>query len=178
MDSSLKQAYGTGRISQVEGKKISVSILWELENKEGWALKNWCFRTVVLEKTLFRVPWTARRSNQSILKEINPEYSLKVLMLKLNPQYFGHLVRSADSLEKTLMLGRLRLEKRAIGWDGWMTSSVQWIWTWAKTREMVKDREACCAAVHGVTKHWTGLGDWTTRVIASILFQWTELGNT
>jgi len=70
---------------------------------------------VVLEKTLFRVPWTARRSNQSILKEINPEYSLKVLMLKLNPQYFGHLVRSADSLEKTLMLGRLRLEKRAIG---------------------------------------------------------------
>ena len=62
-----------------------------------------------------RVPWTARRSNQSILKEINPEYSLKVLMLKLNPQYFGYLVQSADSLEKTLMLGRLRQEKRVTG---------------------------------------------------------------
>ena len=78
--------------------------MWELDYKESWALKNWCFWTVVLEKTL-RVPWTARRSNQSILKEISPEYSLEALMLKLKLQYFGHLMRRTDSMEKTLMLG-------------------------------------------------------------------------
>ena len=85
--------------------------MWELDPKEGWEWKNWCFWTVVLEKTL-RVPWTARRSNQSLLKEISPEYSLEGLMLKLKLQYFGHLVRSANSLAKTLMLGKIEGRRR------------------------------------------------------------------
>ena len=80
--------------------------MWELDYKENWTLKNWCFWTVVLEKTL-ETPWTARRSNQSILKEISPEYSLEGLMLKLKLQYFGHLIQRADPFEKTLMLGKI-----------------------------------------------------------------------
>ena len=83
---------------------------YELDYKESWVLKNWCFWTVVLEKT-FRVPWTARRSNQSILKEISPEYSLEGLILKL--QYFGHLMRRTDSFEKTLMLGKIEGGRRS-----------------------------------------------------------------
>ena len=85
--------------------------MWELYHKEGWGLQNWCFWTVVLEKIL-RVPWTARRSNQSILKKISPEYSLEILMLKLKLQYFGHLVWRANSLEKTLMLGKIEGRRR------------------------------------------------------------------
>ena len=81
--------------------------VWQLDHKEGWALKNWCFRIVALEK-LFRVSWTAKRSNQSVLKEINPEYSLEGLMVKLKLQYFGHFMWRAFSLEKTLIWGRLR----------------------------------------------------------------------
>ena len=80
--------------------------MWEFYYKESWALKNWCFWTVVLDKTL-RVPWTARRSNQSILKEISPEYSLEELMLKLKHEYFGHQMWRTDSLEKTLMLEKI-----------------------------------------------------------------------
>ena len=87
--------------SQSYGFSSSHVQMWELNHKEGWVLKNWGFWTVVLEKTLLRVPWTARRSNQSILKEINPKYSLEGLMLKLKLQYFGHLMQRADSLEKT-----------------------------------------------------------------------------
>ena len=108
--------------------------MWELDHKEGWAPKNWCFWTVVLEKTL-ESPWTARRSNQSALKKINPEYSLEGLMLKL--QYFGHLMQRADSLEKTLMLGRIEGgggEGDNRGWDGWMASPTQWTWVWASSR--------------------------------------------
>ena len=86
----------------------------ELDCEEGWAPKNWCFWTVVLEKTL-ESPWTARRSNQSILKEISPEYSLEGLMLKLKLQYFGHLMRRTDSLEKTLMLANIEGGRRR-GW--------------------------------------------------------------
>ena len=85
--------------------------MWELDCEEGWALKNWCFWTVVLEKTL-RVPWTARRSKQSILKEINPGISLEGMMLKLKLQYFSHLMRRVDSLEKTLMLGGIGGRRR------------------------------------------------------------------
>ena len=88
--------------------------MWELDHKEGWAPKNWCFRIIVLEKTLERVPWTARGSNQWILKEINPEYSLEGLMLKLKLQYFGHLMWSADSLGKTLMLGEIEGRSRRV----------------------------------------------------------------
>ena len=107
--------------------------MWELDHKESWMPKNWCFWTVVLEKTLDS-PWD-RRSSLSILKVINPEYSLKRLMLKLKLQYFGHLMWRADSFEKTLMLrkieGRRRRDDR--GWDGWMASPTQWAWVWVNS---------------------------------------------
>ena len=104
-----------GPSSQSYGFSTSHVWMWELDHKEGWAPKNWCFWTVVLEKTLGR-PLKARRSNQSTLKVINPEYSLEGLMLKLKLQHFGHLMRRADSLEKTLMLGKTEGRRRR-GWQ-------------------------------------------------------------
>ena len=103
--------------------------------KENWALKNWCFWTVVLEKTL-ESPWTARRSNQSNLKEISLGCSMEGLMLKLKLQYFGHLMQRADSFEKTLMLGKIegRRSRDDRGWDGWMVSQTQWTWVWVDSR--------------------------------------------
>ena len=86
--------------------------MWELDYNESWVPKNWYFWTVVLEKSPRVVPWTARRSNQSILKEISPEYSLEKLMLKLKLQYFGHLMQRTDSFEKTLMLGKIEGRRR------------------------------------------------------------------
>ena len=97
--------------SQSYGFSGSHVWMWELDHKEGWVLKNWCFQSVVQEKTL-KVPWTARRSNQSVLKEINPEYLLEGLILKLKLQYFGHLMERADSLEKILMLGKIEGKRR------------------------------------------------------------------
>ena len=93
----------------------TILILYELDYKESWAQRNWCFWTAVFEETLERVPWTARRSNQSILKEISPEYSLQGLMLKLKLQYFGHLMQRTDSLEKNLILGKTEGGRR--GWQ-------------------------------------------------------------
>ena len=101
-----------GPYSQSYGFSSSHAWMWELDYKESWAPKNWCFWTMLLEKTL-RVPSTARRSNQSILKEISPEYSLEGLMLKLKLQYFGHLMQRTDSLEKTLMLGKIEGGRRS-----------------------------------------------------------------
>ena len=105
--------------------------MWELDYKESWAQKNWCFWTVVLEKTL-ESPLDSRRSNQAILKEISPEYSLEGLMLKLKLQYVGHLMRRADSFEETLMVGKIEAggEGDDRGWDGWMASPTQWTRVW------------------------------------------------
>ena len=138
--------------------------MWVLDHKEGWApridaFELWCWRR------LLRVPWTARRSNQSMLKEINPEYSLEGLMLKPKLQYFGHMMRRADSLEKTLMLEKIegrrrRGPQRMRRLDG-ITNSMGM--SLSKLQDMVKDSDDCHAAVHGVAKSETWLSDWTTR---------------
>ena len=154
-----------GPSSQGCGFSSSHVWLWELDCKESWVPKNWCYWTVVLEKTLW-VPWTARRSNQSILKEISPEYSLEGLMLKLKLQYFGHLMQRADSFEKTLILGKIEGGRSGDdrGWDYWIASLTQWTWVWVNSGSLWWTGGLMCCSPWGRKESYT-----------TDLLNWTEL---
>ena len=142
---------------------------WTIKKAEHWRIKAF---ELLCWRRLLRVTWTARRSNQSILKEIRPEYSLEGLMLKLKLQYFSQLIRRTDSVEKTQMLGRIegRRRRERQRWDGWIITDSMDMGL-GGLRELVMDRETCFAALHGFAKIQTWVIDWT-EVSYKKLFLW------
>ena len=152
--------------------------MWELDHKESWTPKNWCF-WLWCWRRLLRVPWTARRSNQSILKEIGPEYPLEGLMLKLKLQYFGHLLQRADSLEKTLVLGKIEGRRRRgdRGWDHWLLTDgwyhwTRWTWVWASSRSWWWTRkpgmlQSMKSQSRTRLNDWTELNWYTLKILLS-----------
>ena len=139
----------------------------------NYAFELWCWRR------LLRIPWTARRYNQSILEEISPEYSLERLMLKLKLQYVGHLMQRADSFEKTLMLGKIEGEKGDdIGWDGWIASLTQWTWVWVNSRSCWWTRRSCVLQTMGsqrIGHDWATELNWTEAPIKLLLLSWVPV---
>ena len=148
---------------------------WTIKKADHWridAFELWCWIR------LLRVPWTARKSNQSILKEISPEYSLEGLMLKLKLQYFGHLMWSTDSFEKTLMLGKI--ETGGVGddrrWDGWMASLTGWTWVWVSSGSCDEQGSLSCCSP-SVTESWIWLSNWTERLWLLLFYHWQSNGS-
>ena len=152
--------------------------IWELDYKESWVLKNWCFWTVVLKKSLqlFCNTWTARRSSQSILKEISPEYSLEGLVLKLKLQYFGHMIQELTHWKRPWCWDRLKVEGEGDdrGWDGWMASLTRWAWVWVSSRSWWWTGKSGVLQAMGLQR----VGhDWATE-LKTCMYGWVPLLST